>query len=254
MRLSPQFYWVWSDFLHAVQFLTRLPVDRWIRFDPTAMPRCAFHFPLVGAVVGLAGGLVYTLVSPGFPPLVAVTFALLAPVLLTGAMHEDGLADASDALCGNTSRDRALEIMRDSRIGSYGALALAFLLAFRFTALASIGSQGAVLRAMVASAAIGRAGAVFLLSTCINVRTDSPTSRPFGGGLSQRSLAFCLGGTAVGATILLGFHLQAVLVPALVIFSLRQFFVRRLGGITGDCLGAAIALSELACLVVYSGR
>ena len=254
MRLSSSFSVVKSDFLHAVQFMTRLPVERWVVYDPSAMPRCALYFPVVGALIGLASGLAYSLAASGFPLLVTVGFAMLVPVLLTGAMHEDGLADAADGLCGHASRERALEIMRDSRIGSYGAIVLAFLLAFRFSALASLGSAEAVLRAMIAAAAVGRAGAVFLLSTCINVRTDSPTSRPFGAGLSQRSLVWCLGGTFAGAAVLLGFHVQALIAAALVIFALRQFFVRRLGGITGDCLGAVIALSEVTVLVVYSGR
>ena len=243
----------WSDFLHAVQFMTRLPVERWVRYNPLAMPRCALYFPAVGAVIGLVGGLAYSLTASSFPHGVSVLFAMLAPVLLTGALHEDGLADAADGLCGNAPRERALEIMRDSRIGAYGAMALAFLFAVRFVALSAFSSPWALLRVLVAAAAVGRASALVLMSTCINVRTDSPTSRPFSSGLPPRLLAWCLGGTLISAVFLLGFRLQPLLVAVAITLSLRQFFVRRLGGVTGDCLGAAIALSELAVLVFATG-
>ena len=247
--LRRQLFEAGSDFLHAVQFLTRLPVDRWVAYDPTAMPRCVLFFPVVGVAIGLAGGLAYAVAAGMVPHSVAVLFAMLVPVLLTGALHEDGLADAADGLCGNAPRDRALEIMRDSRIGSYGAVALAFLLAFRFTAIASFGSPWTILRVLIVAAALGRASAVALMSTCINIRSDSATSRPFGSGLPPRLLWFCLGATALGAVLLLGLRLQPVLAAAAVTLALRQFFVRRLGGITGDCLGAAIALTELTVLV-----
>ena len=243
----------WSDFLHAVQFLTRLPVDRWVRSNPLAMPRCALWFPVVGVAFGLLAALAYAMSAASFPHGAAVLFAMLVPVLLSGALHEDGLADAADGLCGQVPRERALEIMRDSRIGSYGAIALAFLFAFRFVSISALGSPGAVFRVLVAAAAVGRASAVFLMSTCFNVRTDSPSSRPFAGGLPQRRLAWCLGGTLLGAAVLLGLHFTAVIAAVAVTLALRQFFVLRLGGVTGDCLGAAIALSELTVLVFATG-
>jgi len=238
----------WSDFLHAVQFMTRLPVDRWVGYDPTAMPRCVVFFPAVGAAIGLAGGVAY-LLAGSFPHTIAVLFAMLVPVLLTGALHEDGLADAADGLCGHAPVERALEIMRDSRIGSYGAVALAFLLAFRFAAIDHLGSVWAIMRAMIAAGAVGRAAAVALMSTCINLRNESPTSGPFGSGLPPGALIPCLGITVVGAIVLLGFSVSPVIAGVAVAFALRQYFVRRLGGITGDCLGAAIALTELTVLV-----
>ena len=242
--------YAWSDFLHAVQFLTRLPVDRWVPFDPGAMPRCAAWFPVVGAAVGLASSIAYAFTRSAFPLPIAVLFAMLTSVLITGAMHEDGLADAADGLCGHALPNRAMEIMRDSRIGSYGAVALAFLLAFRFMAIASFDSPWTVLRILVAAAALGRASSVFLISTCLNLRTDSPTSQPFSGGLDRRALTWCLGGTVAVSVLLLGFHLSPIIASVTATLALRQFFVWRLGGITGDCLGAAIALTELAVLVL----
>lgn len=228
--------------------MTRLPVDRWTYYDSTAMPRCIVYFPIVGGAIGLVAGLAYLLAS-SFPHSIAVLIAMLAPVLLTGALHEDGLADAADGLCGQAPRERALEIMRDSRIGAYGALALAFLLAFRYAAIDHLGSAWDVIRAMIAAAAMGRAAAVGLMSTCINLRNDSATSRPFGSGLPPGQLIFCLGATVAGAFVLLGFSLTPVIAGVTVALGIREYFLRRLGGITGDCLGAAVVVTELAVLV-----
>ena len=237
-----------SDFLHALQFLTRLPVELWLEFDPAALPRSVLYFPVVGALVGLAGGLAYAVALSTLPTGVAVLIAMLVPVLLTGGMHEDGLADAADGLCGHATRERALEIMRDSRTGAYGVLALIFALGFRFEALRAIHYPWAIAKTFVAAGALSRAAAVALLSTTSNVRADSPKSGPFSGGLPPRKLAWCLGITALFAFPLLGFHPGPIALAALITMGLRQFFIRRLGGITGDCLGAAIVLTEIAVL------
>lgn len=252
--MRSRFHRIWSDFLHALQFMTRLPVSRWVDYDSSAMPRCAFYFPLVGAVVGLSGALAYALAAPVFSDGLAVLAAMVVPVLLTGGLHEDGLADAADGLCGHASRDRALEIMRDSRIGSYGALALAFALAIRFVSIGEIGAPLDVLRVLVAAGVIGRACAVALLSTCPNARSSSLTSGPLSGGLSRSSLVWCLGYAMAVALFLLDLRIQPLVAAVLTTLALRQFFLRRLGGITGDCLGATIVLCELVVLVLATAR
>ncbi|MEI6350874.1 MAG: adenosylcobinamide-GDP ribazoletransferase [Verrucomicrobiota bacterium] len=242
---------LWSDFLHALQFLTRLPVDRWIEFDPSALPRCVLWFPLVGGVVGLVGGLAFAVSSilAGVPWGVAVLIAILTIVAVTGGLHEDGLADAADGLCGHATRERALEIMRDSRTGAYGIIALIFAFAFRFEALRTLGSGLEIARVLIAAGVVSRAAAVFLLSTAPNVRPDSTKSGPFAAGLPPAKLAWCLGLSALSALVVLGFRPGPVVLAALVTLAVREFFMRRLGGITGDCLGATIVLTEIAVLV-----
>lgn len=249
-----QFSTAWSDFLHAVQFLTRLPVNRWVNYDAEAIPRSTFYFPLVGAGLGLSAAIVFGLAAGSLPRNLAALLAMATPVVLTGALHEDGLTDAADGLCGHASRERALEIMRDSRIGSYGAAALFFVLAFRFEAMRSLGSLMEFTRVVVAAAAVGRACVVALLSTSPNARLVSATSRPFGSGLPSKTLTLCLGLTAIAAFLLLGFNIKPLILAALATLLLRHFFMLRLGGITGDCLGATIVLTELVVLVSATNR
>jgi adenosylcobinamide-GDP ribazoletransferase len=249
-----QFPSAWSDFLHAVQFLTQLPVNRWVDYDEAAIPRCTTYFPLVGAGIGLSASIVFGLSSGSLPLSLATLLAMATPVVLTGALHEDGLADAADGLGGHATRDRALEIMRDSRIGCYGAVALFFLLAFRFEALLALGSLLTFTRVVVAAAAVSRACAVALLSTSPNARLVSATSRPFGTGLPPNVLAICLSLTAVAAFLLLGCRIKPLILAAVATVLLRRLFMLRLGGITGDCLGATIVLTELIVLISATSR
>ena len=120
-------------FFVALQFLTRLPIPAWVSqddgFDPGWLNACVRYFPLVGVLVGGCGAAVLALASLGWPPLVVAVLAVAATVWVTGALHEDGLADTFDALGSQVSRDEALSIMKDSRIGTYGAVALALGLA-----------------------------------------------------------------------------------------------------------------------------
>ena len=115
-------------FLGALMFMTRLPVGKGYVFRSEDLPRSAVYFPIVGLMIGLLGGLVLLCAEPFFPPVVAVLFCMGTSVVVTGALHEDGLADAMDGLLGGQEPQRRLEIMRDSRLGSYGAVALWFSL------------------------------------------------------------------------------------------------------------------------------
>jgi cobalamin-5'-phosphate synthase (EC 2.7.8.26) len=118
----------WNIFLIAVMFLTRLPVGRWVRYEQSLLAHCTVYFPLVGAGVGAFGAGVLWLGAMLVPLPLAVLLSMLSTVLLTGAFHEDGLADSADGFGGASDAARVLEIMRDSRIGTYGAIALWFLL------------------------------------------------------------------------------------------------------------------------------
>ena len=125
-------------FFIALQFLTRVPVPAWVGFEPMWLNQSARYFPLVGSCVGLVGAGVLWASSLVFPPAVGVGLSMAATLVMTGGFHEDGLADTFDALGGAVSRERALEIMKDSRIGSYGALALVVVLGTKAAALASL--------------------------------------------------------------------------------------------------------------------
>jgi adenosylcobinamide-GDP ribazoletransferase len=227
----------------AVTFLTRVPLGRVVATDENDVARAAPLFPLVGAAVGALGAGVALLLQPPLSPFLAAAIATTASVAVTGAFHLDGLADTLDAT-GGMARERSLEIMRDSRIGSFGAAGLALALLVRVAVIAQLLSSGGVLGAMIAAGAVSRGAAAALAGAM-------PYARERGGVLTGRlglwaaplgvAIAFAalrLDGlvvvaAAAGATVVLGF-----------------VFRSWLGGVTGDTLGATSEATELLTLVV----
>ncbi|MBN2905096.1 MAG: adenosylcobinamide-GDP ribazoletransferase [Rhodobacteraceae bacterium] len=236
----------------ALQFLTRLPLGRGAPYSPEAMARAVAWFPAVGLVTGGLAAAVFWAGWAMFSAPVGAILALLAGVLVTGGLHEDGLADLADGLGGGATRARALEIMRDSRIGSYGALALGLGLALKAAALAGMG-PGAALGALVGAHVLGRYAMVWLMGALPYARTDGAAgfARP-GLDAGGRRLAL---GTALAALagiwILAG--IGAALVAALWVAVCGRVFAgylhRRLGGYTGDALGALEQLIEAGVLL-----
>jgi adenosylcobinamide-GDP ribazoletransferase len=251
----------WAVFMLAVQFLTRLPLPPDVGWSPARMAATPRWHPGVGLLVGAAAGAVYWMASGLWPPLIAALAATAFGVVLTGAFHEDGLADACDGLGGGATRERALEIMRDSRIGSYGAIGLALVLGAKVAALAAIGeaAPAAAALALVAGHSAGRASSVVVIATGRYVR-DHGTGKPVADGIGAGGLAFALATGAVGLG-LLGLAVPGVAVAGALLglvlghVAMRQWYARRIGGYTGDCLGATQQTSEaglylglLACL------
>jgi adenosylcobinamide-GDP ribazoletransferase len=238
-----------DDLLAAIQLLTRLPVG-WIRTPegPPDLARVAWAYPLVGAAVGAVGGLVYAIAAGiGCPPALAAIWSLAALVLVTGAFHEDGLADMADGL-GGATRERKLEIMRDSRTGSYGVIALLLSLGLRGTAIALLADSGAVVTALIIAGALGRGAIIALLLLLDPARSDGLAAQ---GGrphpqAATAGLAFALLTTIVLAPAGAAF---AALVAAGIGGGLVYAVARRqLGGHTGDVLGAGAQVAE--CLVL----
>lgn len=249
-------------FLLALQFLTRVPVPAWVGFDTALMRRAVRHFPLVGSLVGTFGSCVLLAAGHLWPPTVAAALAVAASVWLTVALHEDGLADTCDALLGAASREKALAIMKDSRIGTYGAAALGLVLLLRVLLAAVLLSQGvwAAAAALVASHAAGRALAVALMGTLPYAGEQAQAKTP---ALTRDASAADVGWAVATGALLLGG--AAVLQPApwlsggiavvllLLLFSgMRAVLQRRLQGYTGDTLGAAEQLGEVAVLLAMA--
>lgn len=234
----------------AVAFLTRLPLGRKLAPDGRDVARGALLFPLVGAAIGAVVGASAILAAKGLPPLAASALALALGALLTGALHLDGLADTADALAGG-SRQRALAIMRDPRIGAYGAAALILDLLLKAAALSALLERGNVLVPLVAAATLARAAPLPLACFLPYARPD----RGAGGVLCGRVSI----GSAVGAAVLaaapalalLGWRGAAMLAAAAVVtLALGLGYRRWLGGVTGDALGATIEIAETLALVV----
>jgi adenosylcobinamide-GDP ribazoletransferase len=246
--------------LVALQFLTRLPV-RLDRFEPGWLNDCVRHFPLVGALVGAVGAAVMVVAAQFWPAWIAALLALAATVALTGGFHEDGLADTFDALGGVVPREKALAIMKDSRIGTYGALALGLSLLLRAALLAVLAARpmlGAA-AALLASHAFARAAAVgVMVSLPYGGDAEHAKAKPLALAIAPRNfgmaLAWC--GLLAIALAACGVHLPRLLAATaaagLAALLMRQWLKRRLGGYTGDGLGATEQLAEVAVLLAFT--
>lgn len=231
--------------LMAVQYFTRLPVPRGLGYSDTRLNDAVRYFPLVGIVVGLLTGSVFLLALRVFPQMLAVLLAMLAGILLTGAFHEDGLGDTCDGFGGGWDKAQILAIMKDSRIGSYGALGLVFALALKAAALAAL-PAAQFLPIAIAAHALSRFMAVTVIATQRYVRDDDTArARPAAQNVTRAGLA-CAAAFALAPLAWLG---AAGMAGALGASALRlllgRYFHRRIGGYTGDCLGAVQQVTEI---------
>lgn len=231
--------------LTAIQYFTRLPVPRWTGYSERQLNHAARYFPLVGILVGLITGGVYLLAISVFPQSLAVLMAMVSGVLLTGGFHEDGLADACDGLGGGWDKAQILAIMKDSRIGSYGVLGLVLALALKFAALTAVPSARFLIIA-VAAHAFSRFMAVSVMATQRYVRDDdSVRAKPVAQRISSAGLA-CAALFALAPLAWLGSAGLAGAAGALALrLAAAQYLYRRIGGYTGDCLGAIQQITEI---------
>ena len=243
-------------FFVALQFLTRVPAPRWVGFEPDWLNQSARWFPLVGMLVGGVAALVLWVTSLVVPPAVSVGLSIASTLLLTGGFHEDGLADTADALGGAVGRERALEIMKDSRIGSYGALALIAVLGLKAAALAAMLPALAV-PALVLAHAASRAAAVMLIRVLPYAGDiEHAKAKPLARRVSRAGVAAALATVAALCAVLIVqlparapmVVTSAVLVAIGTAWSAR-WLRRRLGGYTGDTLGATQQITELLALL-----
>jgi adenosylcobinamide-GDP ribazoletransferase len=245
----------WFDDLRvAVSLLTRVPMPHPDGAVPVNLARAQRVFPLIGAAVGLAVGLVYWILSAtGIPALAAAVLALAASALLTGALHEDGLGDVADGFGGGRDRDAKLAIMRDSRLGTYGALAVITAFVAKVAALEAMAPSTA-LAALVAAHALGRAGIPVMAAYLPHARSDGLGQ---GAGRPQGSeVAIAVGSAVVIALLFLPFAtaLIAILLAVggtAVVVAVAQ---RQIGGVTGDVFGAAEQVVEIAVLLAVAAR
>jgi len=243
-------------FFIALQFFTRLPVPRWVGYQPEWLHQSARHFPAVGALVGCVAAAVLWAALWLFPMPVAVVLAMGATVLLTGAFHEDGLADTCDALGGAVSRERALEIMKDSRIGSYGAVGLWLVLGLKAVTLSALPVPW-VLAALILVHTASRAAAVSLIRWLPYAGDVAHAkAKPLAQRISAWGFAVAWGWVLVVAALLLAWNLVwwptvlgSIVLAVLCALVCAAWLKRRLGGMTGDTLGATQQLSEVLMLL-----
>ena len=235
--------------LVAVGYMTRLPLPGWVGHGSWGLDRAARYFPLAGLLVGGVGALVLAGARAGLPPLAASGLALAAMAALTGALHEDGLADTLDGLGGGWTRDDALRIMKDSRIGAYGAAGLVLVLGVKAAALADLPAS-----ALLASGPTSRLAPVCVMALLPYVRAGDVAARaaPVAAGTGGLAAAALLG---LAPLALLGWRaLPALLAAAVLTGLMAAWFRRRLGGWTGDTLGAVQQAAELSVLLAAAWR
>ncbi len=234
-------------FFGAVRFFTRLPVPSWVGHSAEALNRSARYFPAVGLLVGGIGALVYLGAAQLWPQPVAVLLSMAATIYATGAFHEDGLADTVDGLGGGWDKLRILEIMKDSRVGSYGVVAMVLALLGKFLLLAALDLR-LVPFALLAGHTASRFCSTVLLATMDYVREDLlAKAKPLATRLSGREMLVAASFVLVALALLS--PAQAIaggVLAALATLWLARKFKRWLGGYTGDCLGAVQQVSEIA--------
>lgn len=262
-------------YLLAIQFFTRIPVTgrlaAWVGYSPDMLRASAAHFPGIGVVVGGAAAAVFALLQlllpdTPFTPLVAAVFSTIATVLVTGGFHEDGLADVADGLGGSYHRERALEIMKDSRVGAFGAMALVLVLLCKVALLALLGSVELldadeqpflfsgwyVCAALWVGHVISRGLPLVMIRLLPHVGdTATSKSKPLAGQIASSGLliafAWCFGALALASLALSAINLfVACSFSVVALLAMLRFFKRRLQGFTGDCLGATQQVCEIA--------
>jgi adenosylcobinamide-GDP ribazoletransferase len=258
----------------AFTFLTRLPVGRIVSHDLSDLSRSAAYFPLVGLIVGAIGAGVFVVAQLIWAPLIAVVLSVAATVLVTGAFHEDALADSLDGFGGGWTKEQVLTIMKDSRVGSYALIGVAIVVVAKVSSLLSIhelasavklsqfspGADWAVARALMAAHVLARWSSVLLIRTHEYVRieevgTKPAAGRPFVNAISNAQFALA---TAISLAVvipMLGIQTFAAgLTTIVVAVAAGRYFKRRIGGITGDALGAANQIVELTIYLVLAAR
>lgn len=233
----------WQLLKTALIFFTRIPLQ--VKdFQESDLNHAAKYFPLVGIVVGAVAAAVFGIALFFWPIELAVLASMLATIMLTGAFHEDGLADAVDGLGGGIDKERALTIMKDSRIGSYGAIALVLGLLMKFEALVHI-SAPLLPGVLLAGHALSRFAALLVIHQQPYVR-DEGKSKPLATALSRKELAYAALFGCLPLALLAPKFLLALIPVALVWLWFSNRIKARLGGYTGDCLGAMQQLTEIA--------
>jgi adenosylcobinamide-GDP ribazoletransferase len=246
-----------NSFLGAVVFLTRIPVGSLYDFQREELSRSLIYFPIVGMIVGLAGGLVLIAGHLFLPSLIAVLLCMAATVVVTGGIHEDGLADAADGLFGGRDAARCLEIMKDSRLGTFGALALWFSLTGKLLLLTSLleRNEWLAFAALVMANTLGRGACVVLLYFYPYVRAEGSRAKLFGDGVGRGQLVLALVFSAALAFALTDLAAASCVLAAILVTALAGiYFKRKIGGVTGDCLGAANQFVELACYLALAAQ
>lgn len=240
-------------FLNALMFYTRIPVPAWMKYDENMLNKATVYFPIIGWIVAGVSGLIFYMTSRVFNPEISILLSMVASILTTGAFHEDGFADVCDGFGGGWTKEKILEIMKDSRVGTYGSVGLILILAIKFFSLEILDNQTIIWSLFIAHS-LSRFVALSYIFTLDYVREDALSkAKPIAKKMPFRdlSIAFCI--AIIPLLIYLiktGNFFLLLMFPLLILIHLylSYFFKKWIGGYTGDCLGATQQVAEV---VIY---
>jgi adenosylcobinamide-GDP ribazoletransferase len=248
----------WQNFLLALGFFTRIPVPSLPDFQESDLDQSAKYFPLIGVIVGLVGAASFAISSVFLPQPIAILISMASTIYVTGAFHEDGLADSADGIGGGWDRERILTIMQDSRLGTYGAVALCLMLFAKFQMLATLPAFFLPF-ALVVGHALSRLSAVWLMAS-LSYSKPTGKAKPLATAIRKRD--FCIAHVfgllpffvvvslllrnQHAAQTIVSFVLMTLIPVCLSVVWWRHKIKRWIGGYTGDTLGAMQQITELA--------
>jgi len=242
-----------ADIAACLGFFTRLPAAK-LGFGEANFAEAMWAAPVAGAVVGVVAGVAFAVTAWfGLPPSLAAVVALAAAILASGSLHEDGVADIADGFGGGNTRERKLEIMKDSRNGTFGVVALVMVLLARWAAIAAVGASGNALFALIAAHAASRA---LIPGFMQSVRPAKPGGLSAGIGAISGNVSLAAAGLGVLALLLLGSAaaVAAIISLALLFAAMKWLTENQIGGQTGDVLGALQQAGEIVVLFVAASH
>lgn len=252
----------WQIFSLALMFFTRIPVSRSVPYSAQRMNQANRYFSLVGLIVGGLVALVFLTFKSWLPLEVTVVLMMIASVLLTGAFHEDGLADMADGIGGGLDKAQRLTIMKDSRIGTYGSVTLLLALLLKFYLLVYLAENSVVIFALICAYGLSRALAASLIFDTDYVSDDLLSkSKPLAVQQSRVELLILFAVAGVPTIFFISPFYQPLMlliklsvILVLFRFAFRHWLIARLTGFTGDCLGAAQQIAELLIYLVIASH
>lgn len=238
-------------FFAALMFYTRIPCPAWVGYDPEMLNKATRYFTLIGLIVGSAAALVFWGAIHVFPTEIAIVLSMATTILLTGAFHEDGFSDTCDGFGGGYTKESILNIMKDSRIGNYGAIGIILILLFKFFIINSLPIDKIVF-ILIASHALSRLAPVLLIYRLEYSRDDELSkAKPIGKKIKLGELILAIAFAAWTPFIISPQGWITFLVIIAIQYFAGKYFVKKIGGYTGDCLGATQQISEIALYTTF---
>jgi adenosylcobinamide-GDP ribazoletransferase len=242
----------WKIFLTAIMYFTRIRVPKTIGHDPVYLQKAPKYVPLVGWIVGAGCSISFLVFSRFVSVDTGILASMITGLLITGAFHEDGFADVCDGFGGGWTKEKILLIMKDSRIGAFGAIGLIAILGSKFILLKELAVSHYFIICLFAAHSLSRLMPVLLIQWSINVTdADHSKSRPVTGSKLNPVEGIVAIFFALAPSVFLSWHFLLIIPPLLfVTWCLARYFKKWIGGYTGDCLGTVQQISEI---VLYLG-